>query len=177
MPDSHLEMERLIDALAPTMLPSAKREAIEIYAPLFIKTGTYNGKSIEEWIKARATEAPHCFPSAAAVDLAEAAFGHSPTLKARGALLNEVGAANYAAIQKEWGANDSLRPGTRPAGVDEKSDKAPKAASSNPWLAKNWSLKKQGECFTAMGPEKCAQIAKAAGCVIGSTKPNPAFNK
>src|SRR5689334_17486061 len=47
--------------------------------------------------------------------------------------------------------------------------------ATNPWSKQGWSLKAQGECVKALGVEKSAQIAKAVGCALGSTKPNPNF--
>jgi hypothetical protein len=49
--------------------------------------------------------------------------------------------------------------------------------ASNPWSAKGWSLARQGSLAKSMPIERVAAIARAAGCVIGSTHPNPAYNK
>jgi len=47
---------------------------------------------------------------------------------------------------------------------------------SNPWLKQNWNATAQSRLVASIGLERASQIAKAAGCVVGSTKPNPAFN-
>jgi hypothetical protein len=178
MPDSHLEMERLIDELAPDMLPSAKRSAIETYAPLFIKTGKFDGKTLEEFVRSRAVEAPHWFPSAQAVDLQEQAFGSKPTLRARGELFREVGAANYATLAAEWGSDAvSLKPGTAPAGSGHEIKKpSPAERLKNPWSKQGWNLTKQMGLVRSLGAEKSAAIARAVGCKIGDTKFNPDYN-
>jgi hypothetical protein len=51
-----------------------------------------------------------------------------------------------------------------------------KPDKSNPWSAKGWSLKEQGRLCTTLGEAKALQIAQAAGCRIGSTRPNPSYN-
>ncbi len=56
-----------------------------------------------------------------------------------------------------------------------KDDKPVKGAeyggSRNPWSAEGWSLKRQGELAKLMPIEKLQQIAAAAGCRVGSTRP------
>jgi hypothetical protein len=47
---------------------------------------------------------------------------------------------------------------------------------SNPWSKEGWNVSAQGRLVTAIGEAKAAKIADAAGCKIGSTKPNPAYN-
>ena len=58
---------------------------------------------------------------------------------------------------------------------------APKAnggdRASNPWSAAGWSLTKQGSLVKAVGAEKAARIAASVGCVLGSVRANPAYNK
>jgi hypothetical protein len=178
--DAHLEMERLIDADAADILPSAKRELIEVYSPLFKKVGddlVYGGRTIEDFIKTLKTEKPHCFPSAQAVDLQEQAFGSSPTLKSRGALYNEVGAANYAKLAEQWGCDASLRPGKAPAGHESETKKPSLAARrDNPFSKQGWNITKQGALVKSLGIEKAAAIAKSVGVKIGDTKFNPDYN-
>ena len=58
---------------------------------------------------------------------------------------------------------------------------APKAngadRASNPWSAAGWNMTKQSSLVRAVGAEKGARIAASVGCVLGSTHPNPAYNK
>jgi hypothetical protein len=51
-----------------------------------------------------------------------------------------------------------------------------KPDQSNPWSAAGWNVSEQGRLAKRLGDVKAAAMAKAAGCVLGSTKPNPAFN-
>lgn len=51
-----------------------------------------------------------------------------------------------------------------------------KADSTNPWSAAAWNATEQGRLVRALGEAKAASMAKSAGCVIGSTKPNPLYN-
>ena len=49
--------------------------------------------------------------------------------------------------------------------------------ASNPWSQAGWNISKQGSLVRAVGAEKAARIAASVGCILGSTKPNPAYNK
>jgi hypothetical protein len=51
-----------------------------------------------------------------------------------------------------------------------------KAPSTNPWSAAAWNVSEQGRVVKALGEAKGAALAKSAGCVLGSIKPNPLFN-
>jgi hypothetical protein len=51
-----------------------------------------------------------------------------------------------------------------------------KVASTNPWSAASWNVSEQGRIAKTLGEVKAAAMAKSAGCVLGSTKPNPHFN-
>jgi hypothetical protein len=51
-----------------------------------------------------------------------------------------------------------------------------KVASTNPWSAAAWNKTTQGGIVKRLGEVKAAELAKAAGCTLGSTKPNPNFN-
>jgi hypothetical protein len=171
------DMKALIEKHAPTMVASAKKEAIEVWAPLWAATGEYAGQTMKKFVKSRAVESPHWFPNAAMIDLHEQAFGPKPTLRARGELLNKEGAANYAKIAAEWGSDGvSLKPGEAPAGSGREIKK-PSAAErlKNPWSREGWNLTKQMGLYRDLGPVGAAGIAKAVGCKIGDTKPNENF--
>lgn len=49
--------------------------------------------------------------------------------------------------------------------------------ASNPWSAKGWNVTKAGALVRAVGAERAAAIARSVGCTLGSTHPNPAYNK
>jgi hypothetical protein len=51
-----------------------------------------------------------------------------------------------------------------------------KPDQTNPWSAAGWNVTAQSGIVKRLGLEKAGAIATAAGCKIGSTKPNPAFN-
>jgi hypothetical protein len=51
-----------------------------------------------------------------------------------------------------------------------------KPAASNPWSAAGWNATEQSRLVKRIGETKAAAIADAAGCKLGSTKPNPAYN-
>ncbi len=51
-----------------------------------------------------------------------------------------------------------------------------KPAASNPWSRAGFNATAQSKLVKAIGVEKASAIAAAAGCKIGDTKPNPAFN-
>jgi hypothetical protein len=51
-----------------------------------------------------------------------------------------------------------------------------KPDQSNPWSQAGWNATAQSRLVTKLGEVKAAAIANAAGCKLGSTRPNPAFN-
>jgi hypothetical protein len=51
-----------------------------------------------------------------------------------------------------------------------------KPGSENPWSAQSWNITEQGRLERRLGKDKAAQIAAAAGCKLGSTRPNPLYN-
>lgn len=51
-----------------------------------------------------------------------------------------------------------------------------KPAASNPWSVAGWNATQQSRLVTRIGEAKARAIAEAAGCKLGSTKPNPAYN-
>jgi uracil-DNA glycosylase len=63
-----------------------------------------------------------------------------------------------------------------PVQVSNEDGTPKKVGADNPWSAKGWHIGKQGKLILALGETKAGQIAASAGCRIGSTKPNPAWN-
>ncbi|MCK1346031.1 hypothetical protein ABIC03_007076 [Bradyrhizobium sp. RT6a] len=183
--DAHLVAEEL--GVKAGCQPSAVREGIELYGPQFknmdgelLYRGSdarFEGMTIEEFFAPEHLKGvkPHWFFADKIIDLEEAAFGDSPTLKARGELMKEVGPVLYAELQTRWSADFSLRPGKRPCAApnEDKGSRSPesRATKSNPWTASNWNITRQGEVLKALGIEKAQGIAKAAGSFIGATKP------
>jgi hypothetical protein len=53
----------------------------------------------------------------------------------------------------------------------KRTDNASGGGGDNPWSARRWNVTKQGQTIRALGLDKAAAIAAAAGCKIGDTKP------
>ena len=152
----------------------------------------FTGKRMEEEISEAPLrkESPHYFADYAPVteeqltaELIERAMIGSqiggPSLKARGELLKQVGAKQYAELLQQYGCNpNNLKPGISPKQQEEDAAANQKrtARKSNPWSAEGWSLARQGDLVKTLGQEKAAAIAASAGCKIGSTRPNPKCN-
>jgi hypothetical protein len=47
---------------------------------------------------------------------------------------------------------------------------------TNPWSKEGWNLTNQSKLVRSIGETKAAAIAEAAGCKLGSTRPNPDYN-
>jgi len=77
----------------------------------------------------------------------------------------------HKAALKEIEADAAAKSGA-PA---ERKNGSASGGGDNPWSAQRWNLTKQGEVIRALGLEKGAAIAAAAGSRVGATKPNPAF--
>ncbi len=118
-------------------------------------------------------KAPHFWHQEAPPDLAEQAFLMG-NRTAAGKLVQAIGVEAAKAEAAKWGTDlYSGKPGKRPG--DAPTDSKPKLRN-NPWLAGQFNISKQGELVRSLGAEKAAAIARAAGCKLGDTKPNPAFN-
>jgi len=92
-----------------------------------------------------------------------------------GRLRNHLGGLAY----DEWCASTGAKPGVTILASElngEKVHQIKKASLTNPWSAAAWNTTKQGQLVRSLGQEKAEQIAAAAGCKLGSTKPNPHFN-
>ena len=100
--------------------------------------------------------------------------------KARDACIAADGEGLYVRLLDAWGASQkTLAPGRNPKATDKEVEEvktARKPQASNPWSRAGWNISRQGQLVTTLGIEKASAIAVAAGCVVGSTKPNPTFN-
>lgn len=100
----------------------------------------------------------------------------SGNVTAHGRLRVRMGTdAEYAA----WCAETGAKPGvaivaTEVNGSVQHAIKKP--APTNPFSAAGWNITKQGQLVKALGVEKATEIAAAAGCKLGSTRPNPHYN-
>ena len=129
---------------------------------------------LAEW---KATPNHHFFIGTAA-DLdaeAVAAFGPERTLKAQGEFVREHGEAKATEIAALFGTKLGGKPGKTPETFKPKKKKPddpglPKG-TTNPWAAEYWSVTRQGQIAKALGVEKAAQIARAAGSHVGATRP------
>ena len=171
------------------MRPSVIHDLADVIGPDLVmengmvcdrKTGlTDAAKILEQRLGTR----PHWAPSIAAPDAEAAAFGPGATLGARAALLKELGPTEFRERMTAWGCTmASLKPGTPPAGEGGKAAPKPPSAS-NPWanVSDNVdpktgrytanALGRQSRVVIAMGTEKAAGIAKAAGAFLGSSGP------
>jgi hypothetical protein len=64
----------------------------------------------------------------------------------------------------------------KPVGQNGGNSGTPKPTKSNPWSAEGWNISAQGKLVTKLGEKKAQEVAEAAGCKIGSTRPNPSYN-
>lgn len=114
---------------------------------------------------------PHLFPAPIADDLAERAFAGRGNITARGQLIREVGQAEADKIAQRYGLRNTAdtRPGKSPEGAPRA--KGRDNAPSNPWSKSGFNVTKQGQIVRALGIEKAAAMARAAGSYIGATRP------
>jgi hypothetical protein len=120
-------------------------------------------------------KAPHFWHTEAPPDLAELAFLNG-NRTAAGQLVKAIGVEAAKAEAAKWGTDlYSGKPGKRPSDAPEPT-KPQSSLSSNPWSRQNWNVTKQAQLVRSIGAERAAGIAKAMGCVLGSTKPNPNYN-
>jgi len=121
---------------------------------------------------------PHLIPPPFEVPLADAAFLDN-NMSARSRLVRELGPTAALDVAKRYGHETlhSTKKGKRPDNIKAPAEdtKAKNAHASNPFHKSNWNISAQGKLLRAVGPEKCAAIARAVGSTIGATKPNPNF--
>jgi len=139
-----------------------------------------NGKPVDdpEVLKYVSEAWPHLIPPPFEVPLADLAFLEN-NMTARNRLVREIGPSAALDVAKRYGHETlhSRAKGTRPTNIEApKEDDKPKVAhASNPFHRSNWNISAQGKLLRAVGPEKCAAIARAVGSTIGATRPNPNF--
>lgn len=133
-------------------------------------------EAAEAYIVERKESKAHWFKDAPTIDPEREALcfgkGH---VSARGALVNSIGEPAATARAQAWGLkdiHDYKTQGVAPA--DAKPDpnaKPKKPAATNPWSREAWSVTEQGRIARVMGFDKASNLAKAAGVVIGATRP------
>jgi hypothetical protein len=181
--DAHLEMEERLNVPEHAdLLPSAMQEAINVHAKRFRKQGANlvheeTGETIEEWCNTVRDHHPHYFPSVGD-DILFKAFAQG-NMTARAQISRDEGHGRYLELCKAWGADPSKPSvvGKRPGGEKPPENAAElKARADNPWLEARWNITAQARLVKSLGIDRARSLARAAGCDIGSTKPNPAFN-
>jgi hypothetical protein len=181
--DAHLEAEERLNVPEHAdILPTAFQEVINVHAKRFRKVGAdlvheETGETIEQWINTLRDHHPHFYPTVGD-DLQFKAFAQG-NLTARGQILRAEGELRYNELLKQWGA-DARRPsvvGKRPGGEKPPENAAElKARADNPWLEAKWNITAQARLVKSLGIDRARSLARAAGCDIGSTRPNPAYN-
>jgi hypothetical protein len=158
---------------ADAVLVLASRCSMQGDAVILNETGLpIDDAKSKAWIE---TNKPHLLPPKFEQSLADRAFLDG-NVTARGQLLREVGEAEATRIAQQYGLKNlaDTRRGARPAGANE--GKRNGKDRNNPWLADQWNVSRQGNVVRTLGVEAATRIASAAGCRLGSTKPNPQYN-
>ena len=171
---------RIEDALEKSKLladssAEQKTDAYLVLAPFFEVVGgdvvhKETGLGIDDPKVREKIEAvkPHLFPAKFERSLADRAFADG-NITARAQLVREVGEVQATRIAKDYGLRglgDTAK-GKTPEEARLKLDDKP----NNPWSRSGWNVTKQGQLIKAMGTEKAAAIARAAGSRIGATRP------
>jgi hypothetical protein len=124
---------------------------------------------------------PHLLPPVFQVSDADRAFINGD-LTAKGRLVKEIGLVAANGLAARYGLDDvhDRKRGTRPENIadpeaDAKAKNKTTPHANNPFHKGNWNLTKQAALLKAVGPEKCAAIARSVGVTIGATKPNLNF--
>ncbi|QOZ79919.1 hypothetical protein XH83_33790 [Bradyrhizobium sp. CCBAU 53351] len=190
--DARVEAEPLLRAAG--VRPSAILEFLDQFAPQFVHVydpadekselvyrGTdpgWRGFSLAEAIATLKDTRPHYFYAEAPEieQLAEAAFGASPSLAARGRLRTELGTdAAYREMAERWGSDGvSLKPGVRPGSVQAKQElkaEGAEAPRNNPWHP-SWRGPDRLAAQTSIirtSTKLAAGLAKAAGVTLAGT--------
>lgn len=153
------------------MKPSAVEECLDLWEAGKIKEATL-ADNIKELRESRSD----MFFDAESQDLAQAAFVDG-NLTARGKLSKTMPLAELDALAQSFGlknAHDFGR-GKVPDAASGGDKKKNGGDRDNPWRASHWNISRQGQLVKSLGTEAAARIAAAAGCKIGSTRPNPAY--
>jgi hypothetical protein len=138
--------------------------------------GMFVESTVDEWIKQARADKPQRFHDAGTDDLARSAFVDG-NLTARGKLHKQMSMAECDALAQTFGLKNfhDFGRGKVPTNTDADPNKK-KSGGDNPWKAGNWNVTKQAQLVKSLGTKRAAGIAAAAGCRIGSTKPNPAYS-
>jgi hypothetical protein len=193
--DPVLELEALMRSFGRPLDENALQLALKDRAPYYRNNGpdlvhTLTGKKLEEqegneaWVT---EHAPHWFLDYTVpdenerlqilIDEATGTNGKTPSLKARGELIKEVGQRRFEAIMAERGADPkTLKPGTKEP-VRSGDDAKKQSDEVSPFSAKGWSLRAQGEYVKKHGTAAAEAEAARFGVKLGSTKPNPKYNR
>jgi hypothetical protein len=195
--DAHLVMEKLLRVAGPVM-EAAIQNAVADRAPQFRNDGPdlkniLTGETIEEFCSPTnlRKKFPHWFNDYIVPDekqLLDEAIEDaclSPTLAKLSSLQKKMGEARFNETLKQWNVSvtamdrsGQITPGTRPEWSNAPEQKKTANRAGNPWSKEGWNITRQGGIVTSLGMEKAASMARAVGCVIGSTKPNldPRYN-
>jgi hypothetical protein len=156
------------------------------------------GKPLAEWIAGDLrVKWPTLWPTKHEKGTAYKAFVLGD-ITACGLLFQQIGEDAFNALMKRYGIT---RPGEKGKEPDESEDEAidrstraahlraelaklegdePAAKKAgpgpNPWAAKSFSIQGQGEYVKRWGMDRATAAARAVGCVIGSTRPNPKYS-
>ena len=139
--------------------------------PVIIPAGMDYEAAARKFLEAK----PHWGKLEAPGDLAEQAFGPTPSLKAQKMFLEteclgNVETANSEA--KKWGTSlGSLKPGTRPGKEAAPKKPAAEAISKNPWLLPDGpeATERRVGIIKRLGTTVAASLAKSAGKTIAGT--------
>jgi hypothetical protein len=191
--DKFLALEQVLRVTMPDIMQTALDEAVQTNAPFFFLEGgvwihRLTNQPMETWAVAWAKTHDFCKASyrppteeQLADEIIEEAC-LSPTPRSLARLYQSVGEVRYREILTQWqvdvrpSRDGSIKPGVRPDWQAKPEAKRAANHANNPWSAAGWNISRQGGCITAMGMEDAAKVARAVGCVIGSTRPNPKFN-
>jgi hypothetical protein len=151
---------------------------------------TDEGQTLTEFIEWYKTTHPHAYADRAlegeeleASEIEDAMLDPKPGKL--GALAKKLGPMRFKKICDDWGVDVArMKAGTRPEYAADGKTVKRKVANTNPWgaanydpVARRWkNLSLMGDLVKRLGVEKASQIAKAAGCTLSSTKPNPHYN-
>ena len=159
-------------ALAAGVMPVAISDILARAAEFEVKDDKVVVKATGLGIDSLREASPHYF-KLTVDDLAERAFGPTPSLSAQGEFFRLHGDFRAREMAKEFGTTlGSLKPGKLPAGGDDKGKTNGADHAKNPFHKSNWNVTKQAQLVKSIGIEKAAAIAKAVGVTIGQTKPN-----
>ena len=143
------------------------------------EAGHFIEANADEWIKSRRAERPQRFYNVGVDALAVSAFVDG-NMTARSKLSKQMTPDELDALARTFGLNSALdfRRGklSERANGDDDKKKTGGGDRSNPWLADQWNVTRQASLVKSLGVEAAARIAAAAGCKLGSVRPNPTYS-